>query len=104
MSEEMDNGFGSDFITIVDEETNEEYELEVVSSMEYNNETYLLLLPADMDEDDDDYGFVILRAGEDENGEQFFESVDEEDTLNEVYERFMAILDEEDEAEGGEEA
>lgn len=94
----MSEGFGSDFISIVDEETNEEFELEIVETMLYNEKSYILALPADMSEDDEDYGFIILATGE-ENGESYFESVDDEDELTEVYERFMALLDEEDEEE-----
>jgi hypothetical protein len=52
-----------------------------------------------MDENDPDYGLVILRSVI-ENGEELFESVDDEDELNDVYEHFMVLLfDDEDEEE-----
>ena len=37
--------YGSDFITIVDDDGNE-YELEVLSTLEYNGEIYLAVVPA----------------------------------------------------------
>ena len=37
--------FGSDFLTIADEDGNE-YELEVLSTLEYNGCTYLAVIPA----------------------------------------------------------
>ncbi|MBO7670154.1 MAG: DUF1292 domain-containing protein [Oscillospiraceae bacterium] len=95
----MSEDFGSDFVTIVDDEGNE-FELEVIESMDYNGHTYMAFLPADMSEDDPDYGFVLLRVVEDENGDEVFESIDDEDELQDVYERFMVLLyddDEEDE-------
>jgi uncharacterized protein YrzB (UPF0473 family) len=94
----MSEDFGSDFVTIIDDEGNE-FELEVIESMDYNGHSYMAFLPADMSEDDPDYGFVLLRVDEDENGDEVFESIDDEDELQDVYERFMVLLydDEEDE-------
>ena len=96
----MSDEFGSDFVTIIDDEGNE-FELEVIESMDYNGNTYMAFLPADMSEDDPDYGFILLRVVEDENGDEVFESIDDEDELQDVYERFMVLLydDEEEDAE-----
>ena len=93
----MSEEFGSDFITIIDDD-GEEFELEVLDSMDYNGESYMAFLPANMDENDPDYGIIILRVTEDENGEELFESIDDDDQLQDVYEHFMVFLfDEEDE-------
>ena len=92
----MSEEFGSDFITITDEEGNN-FELELLDTMDFEGETYSAFLPANMDEDDPDYGIIILKIIE-ENGEELFGSVDDEDELQRVYEHFMEILfaDEED--------
>ena len=45
----MSEDFGSDFITIVDDDGTE-FELEVLDTMDYNGETYKAFLPADMDD------------------------------------------------------
>ena len=95
----MSEEYGGDFITIVDDD-GKEFELEVLDEMTYNGETYVAFLPADMKEDDPDYGIIILRSVLDENGEELFESIDDEDQLNDVYEHFMVLLfDDEDEEE-----
>lgn len=92
----MSDDFGSDFVTIVDDD-GQEFELEVLDELDYKGGTYTAFLPADMPEDDPDYGIIILRAGEDENGEVIYESVDDDDELQDVYEHFMTILfDDED--------
>ena len=83
----MDEEFGSSYITIEDDEGNE-IELEVLDTLEYQGVDYVLFLPADMDEDDPDYGYVILRIVELDGMEQF-EDVEDRDLLQEVYERFM---------------
>lgn len=93
----MSEEFGGDFITIIDDD-GQEFELEVLDTMDYNGETYTAFLPADMDESDPDYGMVILRVVQDENGEELYESIDDDEKLQDVYEHFMVLLfDDEDE-------
>lgn len=92
----MSEGFGSDFVTIVDDD-GQEFELEILDSMEYKGNNYTAFLPADMPEDDPDYGIIILRSLLDENNDEIYESVDDDAELEDVYEHFMSILfDDED--------
>ncbi len=93
----MSEDYGSDYITIIDDD-GQEFELEVLDTMDYNGETYMAFLPADMDENDPDYGMIILRVVQDENGDDLYESIDDENQLQDVYEHFMVLLfdDEED--------
>ena len=72
----MDEDFGSSYITIEDEDGNE-FELEQLAELEYEGRSYAAFLPADMDEDDPDYGYILLRI-EEENGDEVFCSVDDE--------------------------
>ena len=98
----MSEEFGSDFITIVDDDGTE-FELELLDTMDYKGQTFTAFLPANMDEDDPDYGIIIiiLRSVIDENGDELFESIDDDDELQDVYEHFSVLLfdDEEDEDE-----
>ena len=99
MSEEiMNEDFGADFITIVDED-GQEFELEVLDSLEYNDKTFMAFLPADMDENDPNFGMIILRSLLDDNGDTVYESVDDEDELDVVYNTFLDRLFEEEEVE-----
>ena len=90
----------AELITIVDDDGTE-FELEVVGRMDYNHKSYALFLPSnidEMDEDDPDYGYILLREEEDANGDSVFETIDDDDELEDVYERFMVLLfDDEDE-------
>ena len=59
--------------------------------------SYTAFLPADLDENDPDYGLVLLRNAVDENGEEVYDTIDDDDELDDVYEQFMRILfDDED--------
>ena len=94
----MSEEFGSDFITIVDDD-GQEFELEVLDSMDYKDQTFVAFLPANMDENDPDYGIIILRSVLDENGDELFESIDDDDELQDVYDHFAVLLFDDDEEE-----
>lgn len=94
----MSKEFGDDFVTIVDDD-GQEFTLEMLDTMDYNGETYVAFLPADMDENDPDYGIILLRSVLDENGDELFESIDDEDQLNDVYEHFSVLLFEDEDEE-----
>ena len=86
----MSEDFGSDFLTITDEEGNE-FELEHLDTIESNDHIYMAFLPADMDEDDEDYGIIILKVVE-VDGEDILSSIDDENEQNAIHELFMERL------------
>lgn len=90
--------YGPDFVTVTDEEGNE-FELEHLGTLERNGQIYMAFVPADMDEDDEDFGMILLRVTE-ENGEQLLSDIDDEQELNDVYEQFMAELFDDEEEDG----
>lgn len=89
----MSDAFGGDFISISDENGNE-YELEHLDTMEINGVYYLAFVPADIDENDERYGLVILKK-ETENDEYL--TMPDEDEMEVVYEKFMERLFDENE-------
>lgn len=92
----MSEDFGNAFITVTDDD-GQEFELELLDYMDYNGETFAAFLPADMNEDDPDYGFIILKVVADEQGLEMYESIDDDAKLDDVFEHFMVILYDEDE-------
>ena len=60
----MEDQFGSDFMTIVDEDGTE-FELEVLSTLEYNGFTYLAVIPAGADEEEDLEVSILKSVDED---------------------------------------
>ena len=90
----MADEYGSDFITIVDEDGTE-FELEVLSSIEYNGETYLAVTLAG--NEDADLEVSILKSVEEEDGEPILCAVEDEIELETVYNLIMDQLYEEEE-------
>ena len=83
----MDEDFGGSFVSLTDDDGNE-IEMEILDTLEYEGSEYVLFLPADMDEDDPDYGYVILQIVE-IDGEEQFQDVEDQELLQTVYEKFM---------------
>ena len=94
----MDDMFGSDFMTIVDEDGTE-YELEVLTTIEYNGCSYLAVIPADSEENDlKDLEVSILKSV-DEDGEEVLCAIEDESELEAVNDLIMAQLYEEEDEE-----
>ena len=87
----MSEEYGNDFITLSDEEGNE-MEFEHLDTMEYNGDTYMAFIPAEMSLSDE-AELVILKVVT-ENDEEVLISVDDELLLNTLFEEFTARLDE----------
>lgn len=92
----MADHYGSDFMTIVDEDGTE-FELEVLTTIEYNGDTYLAVIPAGLD-DDEEMEVSLLKSVE-EDGESILSAIEDEQELETVYSLMMEQLYEEDEDE-----
>ncbi len=89
----MADEYGSDFMTIVDEDGTE-YELEVLSTLEYNGCTYLAVVPA-TGEENLQLEVSILKSVE-EDGEPILCAIEDDEELEAVYSLIMDSLYEED--------
>ena len=88
----MQDEYGSDFLTIEDEDGTQ-YELEVLTTLEYNGCTYLAVIPADSQ---GDYEVMILKSV-DEDGESILCAIEDEEELTAVNNMIIDQLYEEDE-------
>ena len=86
----MENQYGSDFITIVDEDGTE-YELEVLSTLEYDGNTYLAVIPAGESLEEFQMEVSILKSVE-EDGEPILCAVEDEQELQAVHDLIMDTL------------
>ena len=77
----MEENFGPDFITVTDEDGND-FELELVDTLEHQGVTYYAMFPA-VEEDE-------------ENGEELLSTLDSDEELDTVYELFMERFFQED--------
>ena len=91
----MEEEYGANIISVTDED-GVEYELEVLSSVEYQGTEYLALIPADTDEDAEELEVSILKSVMD-GGDPVLETVEDEQELETVYDLLMqSMFDDED--------
>ena len=93
----MEDQYGSDFLTIVDEDGTE-YELEVLSTLEYDGNTYLAVIPAGENAGDFELEVCILKSVE-EDGESILCAIEDEQEFQAVNDLILESLYEEDEDE-----
>ena len=82
--EELDN------IIVLNDENGEEVQFEFLDLVELDGEEYVVLLPADEAEKEDEAGEVVILKVEDTDSEEeeSYVSVDNEEVLNKVFEMF----------------
>ena len=88
----MNDEFGPNFVTLTDDEGND-IELENVDALEHNGTTYMAFFPvveedSEDEENEEEYGLVILKS-QMENGEEFLVTIDDEEEIDKVYDLFM---------------
>ena len=88
----MNDEFGPNFVTLTDDEGND-IELEYVDPLEHNGTTYMAFFPvveedSEDEENEEEYGLVILKS-QMENGEEFLVTIDDEEEIDKVYDLFM---------------
>ena len=88
----MSEEYGNDFITLTDEDGNE-FELEHLDTVEYNGQTYMACLPAEMSLEDA-YELFILKVELEDDGEEVLVSLDDEDEEAEMFQIFSERLEE----------
>jgi uncharacterized protein YrzB (UPF0473 family) len=80
-------------IELIDE-NNETVAFEHIMTLDYDGREYVVLAPAgegtDSAEEDE---IVILRVEQDENGDDFYSSIDDEDELEEVFSAVTEIYE-----------
>lgn len=86
----MSEEFGSDFITIVDEDGTE-FELEVLTTLEYNGVSYLAVTLA-TDEETADLEVSILKSVDEGEDEPILCAIEDEAELETVYNLIMEQL------------
>ena len=88
----MEDIYGSDFMTIVDEDGTE-FELEVLSSLDYNGSTYLAVIPAGVE---DGQAEVSILKSIEEDGEPILCAIEDDAELEAIYSLIMDQLYEEE--------
>ena len=88
----MSEDFGPTFITVTDED-GKEIVLEFIDALDLDGQVYQAFFPAETEdeEEDPDGGLIILKVVH-VDGEDLLSTLDTEEELEMVYEKFMELL------------
>ena len=95
MSENLNNEYNPDIISLTDE-NGKEYTFEVVDAIETDTGRYLAMLPSFDDPQkllDDSGELVIVKVGE-ENGEEYYFEIEDDDEYETIADAFVDRLEE----------
>ena len=89
-SMEQDN-----IIELVDENDNP-IRFEHIMTVQFEGEDYVLLAPVDPTEDMEEDEVLVLKIDNDENGEEIYVSVDDDELVQKVFEKYLEIVESEE--------
>lgn len=81
-----------DIVQLVDEDGNE-VNFEHLMTLEHKGRTYICLVPVEPMEDVEEDELVILRIETDEDGNDYYTSIDDDTELDEVFEKYLEIAE-----------
>ena len=93
MDNEKMNGIenaNEDNLIMLTDENGIEVEFEIIADYEKNGNRYFAMFPpeSDDDEDSDLIEYVILKLVKNEDGEEYFESIDDDDEFDDIADYF----------------
>ena len=89
-----ENIMENDYFTLTDEEGNE-IEFEMIAQCEKDGNKYFAMIPVEADEKESDVcEYIVLKLAE-EDGEEFFVTVDDDDELDDIADYFDDLFSQE---------
>lgn len=89
-----ENIMENDYFTLTDEDGNE-IEFEMIAQCEKDGNKYFAMIPVEEDQKEDDIcEYIVLKLAE-EDGEEFFVTVDDDDELDEIADYFDDLFSQE---------
>ena len=92
---ENENLDQENLVELVDEEGNE-VAFEHLMTLEHKGKSYICLVPAEPMEDVEEDELVIMRIETDEEGNDYYSTIDSDDELEEVFDAYLKIAEEDD--------
>lgn len=87
----------NNIIELVDEQ-GKAVEFEHLMTVEHEGSYYIVLMAAQEDEDNEEGEVVILKMEKDDKGEDCYVTIDDDNVLQAVFDKFVAAVEEEDDA------
>lgn len=91
MNEEFDEEEGETII--LQDEDGKEIEFDHIATLDYKDEWYIILQPTVLEDDMDEDDLYIFKIGTDSEGNDLFIPVEDEETLQGVYDEYVKEME-----------
>ena len=92
---DQENMDQENLVELVDEEGNE-VTFEHLMTLEHKGNNYICLVPAEPMEDVEEDELVIMRIETDEEGNDYYATIDSDEELEDVYNKYLEIAEADD--------
>ena len=92
---DQENMDQENLVELVDEEGNE-VTFEHLMTLEHKGRSYICLVPAEPMEDVEEDELVIMRIETDEEGNDYYATIDSDEELEEVFDKYLEIAEADD--------
>ena len=92
---DQENMDQENLVELVDEEGNE-VTFEHLMTLEHKGRSYICLVPAEPMEDVEEDELVIMRIETDEEGNDYYVTIDSDEELEEVFDKYLEIAEADD--------
>ena len=92
-----DSSMEFDNIIELEDEDGKTVKFELVAGVPYKGQDYVLLAPVEPVGDMADDEVLILRIDTDANGDEVYASVDDDETVQKVFEEYLKLVENDDE-------
>ena len=93
MSDGKEFNMEQDEIVELIDEDGKEVQFEHLMTLEHQGKTYVCLAPVEPDEEIGDDELVILRIDTDEDGNDCYVTIDDDEELDDVFEKYLEIAE-----------
>ena len=92
-----ENDMEMDNIVELEDESGNTVRFEHIMTVQYGGDDYILLAPVDPTEDMEEDEVLVLKIDNDENGDEIYLSIDDDDLVQKVFEKYLEIVESDEE-------
>ena len=93
MDEKYDGNMDFDGVVELVDEDGQEIAFEHLMTLEHEGRAYICLVPVEPMDDVEEDELIIMRIETDEEGNDFYSTIDDEDELDAVFEKYLEIAE-----------
>lgn len=93
---EHEHAYQDESIVVLTDEEGNDVEFQYITTLERDGDEYIVLMLLDDEAEDDEGEVVILKIQTDDDGEDFYVSIEDDELYDSLFEEFVELVENED--------